>query len=174
MRRRREEREREHERRPETGAPRGDRRERRQQRDGGRDQRGATPAAELGREPVDAVEDRRAVDGRGDREAAQRHADRDDDEPGGEREMGERERPAARGIEGEAEAEQRDDVEDVALLDLLAGDGRLAWSTPASRSERDGEERCDRAERELVAGAGVRERQPSPRSAPGTMIHPDA
>ena len=74
--------------------------------------------------------------------------------------VGHPQRPSTRGVESEAESEQRHRVEDVALLDLLT-DGREA-RLEKTRLQEQGcrERRRDHAECELLARAWTREAEP--------------
>jgi hypothetical protein len=105
-------------------------------------------------DPVLGVEERRVHLLLGCGEAGERHDGGDGDEARAEQRVLQPEGPASRGVEAERDRDQRQDVEEVALLRPVGGaeEARL-------EQQRRGEDDGQRRERELDAAARVRERQ---------------
>ena len=97
------------------------------------------------------------------RVAGERHAGGEQDEPRREHAVDEAVRPAARGVQREQDPDQRDGVEEVALLDAVAAEpvgGRLD-------EERDDERGRERAEGQLLSRSRPPQREPETEHGPG-------
>src|SRR5262249_3434352 len=107
---------------------------------------------------------------RGESESAQRHTDREQQESGSEQEVRDTKWPAALCVEREAQPEERHQVEDVTLLDLVrAEEGSAARSVRLAQTrlgeEGDREEDDKDAERSLDVGSGSTENEPEAEEA---------